>query len=93
MIARANKVAEETRTEILASARAEAERVSTRAREEIVAEKEKAIAEIRGQVADLALAAATKLVRREMDEPMQRRLVEEFLAEVKPTKPTKSATS
>ena len=64
MIARANKIAEDTRDEILADARAEAEKVSERAREEINAEKEQAMAEIRGQVAELALEAAGKLVRR-----------------------------
>lgn len=42
------------------------------------------MAELRAHVADLALAAAAKLVRREMDAPTQRRLVEEFLAEVEP---------
>ena len=93
MIARANKIAEDTRNEILADAKAEAEKVSTRAREEIVAEKDKAMAEIRGQVAELALAAAGKLVRREMDGPTQKRLVEEFLAEAEPAKPTKSSRS
>ncbi|HEX7196627.1 MAG TPA: F0F1 ATP synthase subunit B, partial [Candidatus Limnocylindria bacterium] len=90
MIARANKIAEDTRNEILTDARAEAEKVSTRAREEIVAEKEKAMAEIRGQVAELALAAAGRLVRSEMDGPTQRRLVEEFLAEVEPATPSRS---
>lgn len=89
MIARANKIATDMRNEILTDARAEAEKVTTRAREEIVAEKDKAMAEIRGQVAELALVAAGKLVRHEMDDPTQRRLVEEFLAEVKPsTKPS-----
>jgi F-type H+-transporting ATPase subunit b len=90
MLARANKIADDTRKEILEQARSEAEKVTARAREEIVAEKDRAMAEIRGQVADLALAAAGKLVRREMDGPTQRRLVEEFLAEVRPTKPTRS---
>ena len=93
MIARANKIAEDTRNEILADAKAEAEKVSARAREEIVAEKDKAMAEIRGQVAELALEAAGKLVRREMDGPTQKRLVEEFLAEVKPPTPAKSSRS
>jgi len=82
MIANANKIATDTRNEILAEARAEAEKVSARAREEINAEKERAMAELRGQVADLALAAAGKLVRSEMDGATQRRLVDEFLAEV-----------
>jgi len=82
MIARANKIAEDTRNEILADARAEAEKVTTRAREEITAEKERAMAELRSTVADLALEAAGKLIRSEMDGATQRRLVEEFLAEV-----------
>ena len=81
MLARANKIAEDTRNEILNDARTEAERVTARAREEIVAEKDRAMAELRAQVADLALAAAGKLVRSEMDGTTQRRLVEEFLAE------------
>jgi F-type H+-transporting ATPase subunit b len=82
MIARANKIADDTRNEILAKAREEAEKVAARARDEIRAEKERAMAELRGQVADLALAAAGKLVRSEMDGQTQRRLVEEFLADV-----------
>jgi F-type H+-transporting ATPase subunit b len=82
MIARANKIAEDTRNQILTEARQEAERVTQRAREEITAEKERAMAELRGTVADLALAAAGKLIRTEMDGSTQRRLVEEFLAEV-----------
>jgi F-type H+-transporting ATPase subunit b len=82
MISRATKIAEDSRTEIVAAARAEAEKVTARARDEITAEKEKALAELRTHVADLALDAAGKLVRAEMSGPTQRRLVEEFLAEV-----------
>src|SRR5687767_439408 len=81
VIANANKIATDTRDEILTKARADAEKVTERAREEINAEKEKAMAELRAQVADLALEAAGKLVRSDMDSTTQRRLVEEFLAE------------
>ena len=81
MIARANKIAEDTRAEILGEARAEAGKLVERAREEITAEKDKAMAELRGQVADLALEAAGKLVKSQMTAETQRRLVEEFLAE------------
>ena len=83
MIARATKIADDSRAEILAEAKAQAEKVTSRAREEITAEKERAMAELRATVADLALEAAGKLVRSEMDGATQRRLVEEFLAEVK----------
>jgi F-type H+-transporting ATPase subunit b len=82
MLASANKIATDTRNEILADARAEAEKVTERAREEITAEKERAMADLRAQVADLALDAAAKLVRSDMNTTTQRRLVEEFLAEV-----------
>lgn len=85
MLANANKIASDTRNDILTQARADAERVTARAREEIVAEKDRAMAELRAQVADLALDAAGKLVRSDMNATTQRRLVEEFLAEVPTT--------
>ena len=85
MIARATKIAEDSRVEIVAAARAEAEKVGARARDEIAAEKEKAIAELRSQVADLALQVAGRLVSAEMSTPTQRRLVEEFLTELAPS--------
>lgn len=85
MIARATKIAEDSRAEIVAAARAEAEKVAARATEEITVEKQRAIAELRSQVADLALEAAGRLVKAEMNAPTQRRLVEDFLAEVAPT--------
>ena len=90
MLARANKIADDTRKEILETARTDAEQVTERARQEINAEKERAMAELRAEVADLALAAAGKLVRREMDTDTQRRLVEEFLAEVQPSSSAKA---
>jgi len=85
MIASATKIAEDSRATIVAEARAEAEKVTARALDEIVAEKEKALGELRAQVADLALDAAGRLVKAEMNAPTQRRLVQEFLAEVAPT--------
>jgi F-type H+-transporting ATPase subunit b len=91
MIASANKIAEDTRNEILGEARGEAEKVTARAREEITAEKERAMAELRAEVAELALAAAGKLIRSEMDAATQRRLVEEFLADVPADRSSKQA--
>jgi F-type H+-transporting ATPase subunit b len=90
MIARATKIAEDSRAEIVAAAKAEAEAATARAREEITAEKDKAMAELRAQVAELALEAAGKLVRSDMNATTQRRLVEEFLAEAEPVVPGRS---
>jgi len=81
MVQRAAKTAEATSADIVAKARDDAEQITARAREEISAEKDRALAEIRGEVADLALEAAGKLVGSEMNEPTQRRLVEQFLSE------------
>ena len=49
------------------------------------------MAELRASVADLALEAAGKLVRAEMDAATQRRLVNDFLAEVTPSGGRKAA--
>lgn len=81
ILARAQKVAQETRDADIAATREELERLRTRATDEIEGEKARALAELRGEVADLALAAAGKVVRESMTGERQRRLVEEFLAE------------
>jgi F-type H+-transporting ATPase subunit b len=52
-----------------------------RATEDIESEKQRAIADLRAEVADLALAAAGKVVGESMTDDRQRRLVQEFLAE------------
>jgi F-type H+-transporting ATPase subunit b len=80
ILARAQKVAQETRDADIAATRQELERLRTRASDEIAAEKHKALSELRGEVAELALAAAGVVVRESMTGDRQRRLVEEFLA-------------
>ncbi|HEY4227255.1 MAG TPA: F0F1 ATP synthase subunit B [Candidatus Limnocylindrales bacterium] len=81
ILARAQKVAQETRDADIAATREELERMRVRASDDIAAEKQRALAELRGEVADLALQAAGRLVRETMTDQRQRRLVEEFLAD------------
>lgn len=81
ILARAQKVAQETRDADIASTREELERLRVRAADDIAAEKQRALAELRAEVADLALAAAGAVVRQSMTGERQRHLVEEFLAE------------
>jgi F-type H+-transporting ATPase subunit b len=81
---RAQKVADETRQRELEGTRAELERVRIQATAEIASEKDRALAEVRGEIADLALRAAGKVVGETLSAPRERRLVEEFLAEVGP---------
>jgi F-type H+-transporting ATPase subunit b len=86
ILARAQKVAQETRDADIAATREELERMRTRATDEITAEKSRALAELRSEVADLALQAAGRVVRETMTDQRQRRLVEEFLEESTPGK-------
>ena len=81
ILARSQKVAQETRDADIAATRDELERLRARATVEIEAEKVRALADLRAEVADLALAAAGKVIGETMTDPRQRRLVEEFLAE------------
>lgn len=80
ILARAQKVAQESRDADIAATRDELERMRVRAAAEIDAEKTRAIADLRGEVADLALAAAGRVVGETMSDDRQRRLVQEFLA-------------
>ena len=79
ILARAQKVAQETRDADIAATKEELERLRARAAAEIEAEKVRAITEVRAEVADLALRAAGKVVGETMSDERQRRLVEEFL--------------
>ncbi len=80
ILARAQKIAQETRDADIAATRTELERLRSKATEEIEGEKQKALQELRSEVADLALAAAGKVVGESMNDARQRKLVEEFLA-------------
>jgi len=81
ILARAQKVAQETRDADIAATRTELERMRVRATEDIASEKQRALAELRSEVADLALQAAGRVVGETMTDQRQRRLVEEFLAD------------
>ena len=82
VLARAQKQADDNRERALADTRGEIERLRERATADIESERQRALADVRAQVADLALLAAGRVVGETMTEPRQRRLVEEFLAEM-----------
>ena len=81
LIATAQKSAQELRDADIAATREELARLHERATSDIQAERDRALADLRAQVADLALAAAGKLVGESMTDARQRRLVDEYLHE------------
>jgi F-type H+-transporting ATPase subunit b len=79
---RAQKLGEELREELRQKGREEQEAMLTRARAELAQEREKAVSQLRNQVADLVLMATTKVLQEELDPTRQRRLIDEALGEV-----------
>jgi F-type H+-transporting ATPase subunit b len=73
---------EKLRGELTARARKEADELVASARKQIQEEKTKAVAELKGQVADLAIDAARRLIQSSLDEKAQRALVEEYIAQL-----------
>ena len=68
IIDRAQKVAQETREADIAATREELERLRVRAATDIEAEKQRALSDLRAEVADLALAAAGRVVGETMSD-------------------------
>ena len=68
--------------EIEEKARGEAQSIIERARAEIERERDAAIAEIKRESVDLALSAATRLIKENLDQEKDRALVERYLAEM-----------
>lgn len=79
LITDARTVAEKSRAELLEKAREEQQEMLQRARREIEAERDKAIAELRRQAVDLAIAGAGKVIEQNLDNEKNRRLVDSFL--------------
>jgi F-type H+-transporting ATPase subunit b len=73
---------EALRAELTANARKEADQLVATARQQILEEKAKALAELKGQVADLAIDATRRLIQSSLDEKSQRALVEDYIAKL-----------
>lgn len=81
-IAAASAEAERVKAEIIAQAQREAEVIKAKAIAEAEAERQRILAEAHRQIAELTVLATERVVRRSLDESLQRRLIEDFLAEL-----------
>jgi F-type H+-transporting ATPase subunit b len=81
IVGRANAAADRIQREAEERARQVADEVVQRAREEINIERQRAVADLRAQVADLAILAAGRVVRSTLDPQQHVRLVQEALTE------------
>ena len=74
---------ERLKAEILEKANQSSQRMVEQAKEEIRREKDAALEELRGEVADLAIAAAGKLLDATLDTPKHRELVETAIRQIR----------
>lgn len=82
IISKATKLAEESKSGILQEARVESEKVLKKAQEEIRLEKEKAKAELRNEVATLAVMAAGRVLERTIQREDHEQMIRQFVQEV-----------
>lgn len=68
--------------EIVAGARAEAERIRAAAEADIAQERKKAVVELKSEIGGMAADIAGKMVEREIREEDHRRLIDEFIENV-----------
>ncbi len=81
MLAQARARAEAFQRDLEEKAKAEAERITERATAAIEQEKRKALSEIRAEVVDMAILAAGKIIKKNVDDETNRAFVEDLIRE------------
>ena len=82
IIDEARKTAESVRKDMLAKAEEEARQVVARAQQEIQAERDRSFEELRGQVGELSIEVASRLIGESLDKRRQAKLVDEYIEEI-----------
>lgn len=78
----AREAAEATRSEQVEKTRQQIRQMQATAEAEIEREKQQALAELRAEVADLAIMAAEKILHETLDAPRQKKLVDDFISDL-----------
>jgi F-type H+-transporting ATPase subunit b len=82
MISEGRAVAEKMRADLIEQTRKEQQEMLERARREIESERDKAVAQLRREAIDLALAGASKVIEQNLESDKNRKLVENYLASI-----------
>ncbi len=89
LIAEGRVVGEKIRGEMVEETRGQQQEMLERARREIDAEKQRAIAELRREAVELAIAGASKVIEKNLDDASNRQIVESFLSSIPATETTR----
>lgn len=79
IVEKATRLAEQTKDEIVTAARAEHAKLLKEAQDEISRERERALSELRGEVVALSMAAAAKIIEKNLDAETNSKLVADFI--------------
>lgn len=79
IVEKAEKLAEEAKEEILKEAREESARILKTVQAEVARERELALAQLKGEVVALSMAAATKIIQKNIDNEINATLVNDFI--------------
>ena len=82
-MAQAVKAGEAQKEQLLKQAQEQATRLLEQAKAQIEAEKNKALADVRGEIAELSVLAASRVIEREVKEGAADQIVDQVLKEVK----------
>jgi F-type H+-transporting ATPase subunit b len=82
LIVEGRMLGEKMRAEMIEETRGQQQEMLERARREIGAEKTRAIAELRREAVELAIAGAGKVIEKNLDNESNRKIVESFLSSI-----------
>ena len=82
LIVEGRQVGEKVRAQMIEETHQQQQQILERARREIESEKDRAIAELRREAIDLAIAGASKVIEKNLDDQSNRKIVESFLSSI-----------
>ena len=82
-MAEAVNMGETQKEQLLAAAKEQSERLAEQAKAQIEAEKNKALSDVRGEIARVSVLAASKVIEQQLNEDAAKAVVDRVLAEVK----------
>ena len=82
IIVEGRQTGEKVRAQMIEETRQQQQQMLETARREIESEKERAIAEMRREAIDLAIAGASKVIEKNLDDQSNRKIVESFLSSI-----------
>ena len=82
LIVEGRQIGEKVRAQMIEETQQQQQQMLERARREIESEKTNAIAEMRREAIELAIAGASKVIEKNLDDQANRKIVESFLASI-----------